>query len=342
VLTVTTFRRRAPAFSDLFTATSGRVLAAMDAADDDVPGQAPAHALALDSVGMRRRDVIYSVRSPFDPHDTVAVVCEVSLETSLPADKRGIHVSRLGDVLARSTVDVYEDLSACARHLADRIAECQYGGAVVHLDARMPYLEMVPSDHASKVSLESLRQQVCVRRSLNQTRVDAALQITHIVACPCVQQTYKHALQAAGGGGAASPSGPGGPPLMTHSQRCETTIRVCDLRGPFPIAAVLEALDAVLVRTSNTLPRDVELSTVYRAHRTPQFIEDALREAVVAVAALWPTDGAYTQIEGEARSLESIHEFDLTARLRLPGQPAGREASAVVGSSDRRSNDLPD
>lgn len=78
-------------------------------------------------------------------------------------------------------------------------------------------------------------------------------------------------------------------------------------------------MDSVLLRTCNTLPRDAELSLVYRAHREPQFIEDAPRAAAVSVACLWSPGASFGRIVGRSRSLESIHGHDLTASLTLHG-----------------------
>ena len=106
-------------------------------------------------------------------------------------------------------------------------------------------------------------------------------------------------------------------PLMTHSQRCTTKVIACDVTERRSPADMLARLDDVLVRTCNTLPRDAELSCVYRAHRSPQFIEDALRAAVMAIAGSWPSASSFHHIVGRSRSVESIHEHDLTASLRV-------------------------
>jgi GTP cyclohydrolase FolE2 len=80
---------------------------------------------------------------------------------------------------------------------------------------------------------------------------------------------------------------------------------------------VLAALDTVLVRTCNTLPRDLELACVFRAHQRPQFIEDAVRAAAVAVAGALMPGVRFRRLAVRSRSLESIHEFDLDASLAL-------------------------
>ncbi len=104
---------------------------------------------------------------------------------------------------------------------------------------------------------------------------------------------------------------------MTHSQRCVTTVMAHGITAPVPLRDMLARLDAVLCRTYNTLPRDAELAMVHRAHKNPQFIEDALRAAVVALAGAWPDATAIQTVSGHSRSQESIHDYDLTATIRL-------------------------
>jgi GTP cyclohydrolase FolE2 len=136
-----------------------------------------------------------------------------------------------------------------------------------------------------------------------------------------VQQTHRHARRLGGAAPAyrddASTAGFAHPPGFTHSQRCLTQVIARDLLRPVPLVRMLAALDAVLVRVCNTLPRDAELACVHRAHAAPQFIEDAVRAAATAVANLWPRPGAFRSVAARARSLESIHEYDLTAAITL-------------------------
>ena len=85
-------RRARRLFRDLLGATATDVLAAMDAAGDDVPGQPPAHATALDAVGIRRRDVIVAIEDPFERGGHANAVCTVEVTASVPASHRGVHL----------------------------------------------------------------------------------------------------------------------------------------------------------------------------------------------------------------------------------------------------------
>ncbi len=91
-----------------------------------------------------------------------------------------------------------------------------------------------------------------------------------------------------------------------------------DLTVALPVRDLLAALDGVLFRTQNTLPRDQELALVYRAHASPQFVEDATRQALVAVRNLLGGSQPQAAVSIRSRSVESIHDFDLFAEAVAP------------------------
>jgi GTP cyclohydrolase FolE2 len=317
------YRRRTRSFEDLFGAPAAAVLASMDAAGDDVPSRPPRQALDIEAVGLRRRDVLLTIADPFETVDTIQAICTVDVAARVPRTHRGVHMSRIGHAIAETVGIVHRDLAAYAETIADRVADSQYGAATVTVHARIPYVEEVQADRSSqrKLSLEHLH--VVARQTVrgSERSRDIGLQVTHMVACPCVQETYRHAGYATAGaadreagetGSASSPARG----LMTHSQRCCTRLMANAVREDRSVLAMLRKLDEVLVRTCNTLPRDAELACVYRAHVEAQFIEDALRAAVMAMADVWSPAGC-RGITGRSRTLESIHEHDLTAALRV-------------------------
>jgi GTP cyclohydrolase FolE2 len=319
------YRRSGQSFREMLGAAAADVLAAMDDAGDDVPCQVPREAIDLDGVGIRRHDVIISIEDPFGGQGSVNAVCSLDIAAAVPRIRRGVHLSRLGQIVAESVTVTHRDLSAYARTLAQAVAGSQYGEAQVRVHARIPYVEDVQADSAGrgKVSLEhldALARHTC-RGGANAHAV--GLRVTHLLACPCVQNTYRHATRLRDGL-ACDRSPASAMPLLTHSQRCLTTIMVHAPSESRSSVQMLRRLDDVLFRTCNTLPRDAELALVYRAHRTPQFIEDALRAATTAIADLWPSPCSFAGIVARARSLESIHGHDLRASLTLRGRGRNR------------------
>jgi GTP cyclohydrolase FolE2 len=327
-------RRTGAGFQDAFGVPAADVIAAMDRAGDDVPNQPPAHAVAIDGVGLRRHGLPVRIGDPFGSDADVMAICAVRVTAGVPESHRGIHVSRIGHVLADLASGAYRDLAHYAQTVACAVAAAQYGRAQVTVHARVPYLEELPVARAGRQKLSLEHLQIIARHTIRDgfASSDAGLRVDHLVACPCVQATYRHAKQLRSGRDLTHLADDAPAPLLTHSQRCVTTVVAHGVTVDAPTADMLMRLDDVLFRTGNTLPRDAELQLVHRAHCRPQFIEDALRAAVLAFADAWPprasAAAAFRELRGHARSLESIHEFDLTAALRVRAADLDRIARA--------------
>lgn len=316
-----------PRFRDLFDVSPDTVIREAMLADGDVPDRAPAIALAIRSVSMRRGDVVLRVSDPLGGGEERLANCVLTVGAAVPSERSGLHVSRIGDAIAASARGVQPSLEEYTVVLAATIADREYGRASVAVDARLPRVEeMDPVGAApAKRSLETLNLIVRTTVTDGEITTDAGLRVSHIVACPCVQETYKHVLRVRGIGAWAEEL-----PLITHTQRCTTTVVAGGLRRPLPVAAVLGRLDGVLVLTKNTLPRHEELAMVYRAHRCPQFVEDASRAAVVALSRALDGPGACEYLDVTSRSVESIHEYDLEASLRLDATEVWAQASTIL------------
>jgi GTP cyclohydrolase FolE2 len=327
-------RRRVETFEAIFKAPVARVLAVMNEAGEDLVDATPRVAIDLRGVGYRRAHVPVSMQDPFGSGALVTAMCNVTVECAVPRGRRGVHVSRLGDAIARSALESYTGVSAYARELALAISRSQRDEpATVAVRASIPYVEEVALETGSqpKSSLEDLVLVAKARVRHARVRIDSGIRFTHIVACPCVQKTGEHARAASlDRGSAALDAGP----AFTHTQRCTTTVTVCGLAEPLPVRDILSALDRVVVRTMSTLPRGAELAMVYRAHRSPQFIEDAVRETLWAVYTALDPVAPFDRVRARSCSRESIHAFDLTASGLLTREAAIRCTRALAAGCD--------
>jgi GTP cyclohydrolase FolE2 len=322
------FQRRSASFEETFGVGVTEVLAAIGEAGADPVANAPRVEIDLQSVGYRRSGIVIQIDDPFGSGQLVPCVATVRVGSGVPAARRGLHLSRLGDALARAVTQPYADLGELARALADTVSRTQYGEETrVDVRGRINFLEPAssPPGPAVKQSLETLHLLARARAGgrHGRVRVDAGIRFAHLVACPCVQKVWQYTRAAAAGVPPIDdPSAPG----FTHSQRCVTTVLARGLQKALPIPALLRRIDETIVRTMSTLPRGSELATVYRAHRSPQFIEDALREALWAFARV--LDGQpFTHLDGRSTSAESIHDFDLSASATLTAEQARRAAA---------------
>jgi GTP cyclohydrolase-4 len=285
----------------------------MDAAGHDIPEQRPLIQLPIEFVGLERSHVPLTIDDPFGSGAPVRLACEITLGTTVPADRRGIHMSRIGNLLAESATRSYADLVAVALDIAERLRETQYEGDTrVTLRGQLAFLEQLPSrgaQGAGKQSLESIELIAEARVTAERTSLTSGMTVDHLTACPCVQQTFRHAQPS-------SYDASGNIPSMTHSQRCRTTILLSG-SDQVPMRELLRGLDGVIFRTCNTLPRELELALVYRAHREPQFVEDAVRAVAAACRQLRPSRGPEDRIRIASRSMESIHGHDIVVDLEV-------------------------
>jgi GTP cyclohydrolase FolE2 len=104
-------------------------------------------------------------------------------------------------------------------------------------------------------------------------------------------------------------------PLMTHSQRCRTHVKLRGLAGPLNLLEILDSIDRVAVRCQNTMPREFELLTVFLAHARPQFLEDVLRDLSADLAKTLADEADTARIVIDSISMESIHDFDLHGQI---------------------------
>jgi GTP cyclohydrolase IV len=302
------YTRPEPRFEEVFGKSGRDTIASMDASGDDIAYQKPKHKLTLPSAGVSRSHVPVVLNDLFDNNSQTQLSCDVVVLTEVPATKRGIHLSRISDCIARLSERSFSTLQDYASALAEKVMSGQYGGpTTARVSGLYTYHEQVPgrTPDKDKLSLESIGLTASSELARNQSLQSAGLVFTNISACPCVQQTLKH----------ASPQGVGELPTLTHSQRCETSFTVERITGRLAVKGLLEALDSVVVRTRNTLPREYEALLVHRAHKNPQFMEDVVRQVLVCGFEHLKNQFPESSLRVTSRCMESIHAFDVTCEL---------------------------
>lgn len=313
------FQRKAHAFEDDFAVEPGKVIVAMNGAGSDVATQEPRISIQIPSVRIQRRGVPVLSKSPFGTWQNTVLPVDVTISLPVASTTRGIHVSRIGDALARLACAQHPDLRSFAHTLATDVARTQEAATCeVFAECQVSYLERVKGWKTTKdkLSLETLGVFASAKVSSDPGAVDYldGVEFSHLTACPCVQKVYQHTLAQDG----TSPPIPPSVPLITHSQRCRSRISLGRLTAALDVPALVTVLDSVLCRTQNTLPREQELRLVFEAHARPYFIEDVVREVAYTVCKeLGPSfeDGGFLHIT--SRSNESIHDFDLVAELQV-------------------------
>ncbi len=270
----------------------------------DVPEQEPSFQISLSEVGVSNKTVWIRLpqgRFPFD----------AGLYVDLPANVRGIHMSRIEEAISLLYDQDFPDPGAYARTLAVKIKERQRGSSArVRLEGKMPLVHRTSVSGKESVDTAEVEVEVHVYHDGSGgmvTRESIGLGLCHITACPCTQLYV----------GTLVPGNADSLPLLTHSQRSLTWLRLGNPGGCLCIDDLYGCLSAALHTTQDLLKRPDEAELVIRAHRVPQFAEDSVREVARQVGLrLRGILGRAEPVLIRSLSLESIHIHDVRASIQ--------------------------
>jgi len=267
----------------------------------DVPEQVPSFAIALDDVGIDGKTVWVKL-----PDGRIPLTATLTVD--LPADIRGIHMSRIEQSVAGLYEEPFDRLTDYARELHEKMTLHQRGGAgTVLLTGKRPIFRQ--SKISNQLSVDSLDVRVEVKTGKGgdgKVTVSNGIGASHITACPCTLAYNGEVF-----------SGPGECPMPTHSQRSQTWLHLSSSGSVPGYEDLLGCLEKSLHLTQDLLKRPDEAEIVLKCHKEPQFAEDAVRETAQAVGLQF--QGKLPDSTGvliESLSLESIHIHDVCCRLQ--------------------------
>jgi GTP cyclohydrolase-4 len=235
---------------------------------------------------------------------------KISAFLSLPAERRGIHASRIYEAVLDVTreKDGKRTLDQMATELAvavlERDQECSRAEVSISAKLFEPATSPVTGRPAYLSSLVSVRSVSVRDDKVRPLMKSVAVRVTGVTACPCA----KSVVQALTGE-------EGRDYTATHMQRTLAVLKLT-LRPEEHVR--LRTLTRILRESmsSTTYPglkRLDEAEVVMRTVKKPVFIEDAVREVVLKVARelghLHPGD----RITVRMRSVESLHDYDMLA-----------------------------
>lgn len=313
-MTLSNHQRSRRGFSETFARTAEQTITAMDRGGHDIPNQTPVTPLLVKRVGLKRSSIPVKLTDPFGGSEPIQLSCDVDVAVSLEGGRRGIHVSRIGDVLARLSGETYVSLQQYAGRLAETLKAAQQSeNAHTHVQGVFTYLENVVGVK-EKRSLEHLTLIADADLTPNGLSLGQGLGFSHITACPCVQETYRNSFGSDDQQFLASIADKR-MPLLTHTQRCETKLFLRGLAEQVVLRDLVACIDAGVVRSQNTLPREFELLNVQQAHAKPQFLEDVLRDLLARAYRMVRKRNTEGTIRVVSSSMESIHDFDLGGEI---------------------------
>lgn len=271
-------------------------------AGGDVPEQRPSFALPLDEVGISGKTVWVRLPQGLLPFSA-------RLGVNLAGERRGIHMSRLEEVITLLHQQPFADLRAYGVALGEEMVARQSAtSGTLTLHGLVPQLRtgMISGRESLDTVKISLKSRFWKEAGQTRDQTMLGVEVCHITACPCTQ-VYNRELFSRHDDVC---------PMPTHSQRSSTRLEV-QADGASPKYDELRAcLEEALHVTQDLLKRPDEAEIVLKSHRLPQFAEDAVRETARVVGKnLGDRLPPSSRISIESASLESIHIHDVNCRL---------------------------
>ncbi len=234
----------------------------------------------------------------------------ISAFLTLPAERRGIHASRIYEAVLnvakgngrRRTLDGMATELAIA--VLERDQDCSRAEVAISAKLFEPSTSPVTGRPAYLTSFVSVRSVSVRDGAVRPLTKSVAVRVVGVTACPCAKSLVQVLTGEEGRDYTA-----------THMQRTIAVLRLT-LRPEEHVR--LGTLTRILRQSMSSsvypgLKRLDEAEVVMRTVKKPVFIEDAVRDVVLSVARelshLHPSD----HITVKMRSIESLHDYDMLA-----------------------------
>jgi len=273
----------------------------------DVPEESPSFPLPLKMVGISGKTVWVRLADNKGGH----IPFNARILVSLEAHRRGIHMSRIEQAISSLYDREFISLPAYGKLLGDHIIKTQNARYLsLELTGHLPFIQQAPVSRLNSIdSIEVSYKAVIEKNKTGETlKTQVGAGVHHLTACPCTL-SYNEVLFD-------RYNDPW--PQATHSQRSKTRLLVSPPDdGQLPAYRDLtDILAAVLHISQDLLKRPDETELVLKAHKSPQFAEDTVREVARAAGKKFKdTLPPETQIQVHSLSLESIHIHDVECSL---------------------------
>lgn len=249
----------------------------------DVQNLTDGRNIAIDRVGVRGLTVPMTVSSVSGAQPTVA---EVSMYVSLPADKKGTHMSRFVALLA----DNHEPLSSSMmKTLLEKmlvLLEAEDG----YIEVRCPFFVTKTSPVSGLKSLMNYKIRYIAEKKQGNTRIIQEIVAPVTSLCPCSREISDYGA---------------------HNQRSQITI-AAELCGEMSLEEQIRIAEtSASCELWSRLKRNDEKYVTEFAYDHPKFVEDIIRDTANQLNAE-PRVVAY---RAEAENFESIHNHSAYAQI---------------------------
>jgi GTP cyclohydrolase I/GTP cyclohydrolase-4 len=310
----------------------------------DVQSGVPQTQISLSRVGVTGIEKILRVAQQQSSNgsggDEQLYYAQLECYVDLSPTQAGVHMSRFEEVVAEAIDEVVLGQAfkaeLLAAHIAELVRERQNGlRAEVSIAARYPETVMTPVSGLPTQEIYTLFGTAVA--SAKGTRTITGVQAQGMTACPCaqglVESGARERLTERGFDEEQIQLVLESVPVATHNQRGIGTLH---LGCPESMALEIDARDLLRIVEGSMsseiyelLKRSDEQAVVEKAHRTPRFVEDCVREMVRQVCEAYPQLGDVAFVMARQENLETIHRHNVVAeRYGLAGELRAELASA--------------
>jgi len=285
----------------------------------DVPSLPALHTLAVNRVGIAGRAIILQLNNLLDQRSPATLYCTVDAYVDLPGSSRGIHISRIQEVISQLVKATYPSVEIFASSLAEEVGNSQTAQkAYVHLNGTAIHEKATPMTQLPS----SRKVHLLVDTEWDRTdgvRQHIGVQAYNVTACPCTlaYSRYAKAIELAKMYSLEIAN-----ELIdnlitySHSQRGLVTLLVEQTGNNITMENLLTVLEGSTELALDVLKRPDEHKLTERVYARAQFTEDVIRDTFVELAkdyfsVLRPD----TNIRIESRVFESIHTSDVHSVL---------------------------
>jgi GTP cyclohydrolase-4 len=284
---------------------------------NDIQQSSPTVHVSLSRVGVTNLKRIIQIA---DGGRGILFYAELNLFVDLHPDQAGVHMSRFSDELERLvekiSIGPSQNIETLAAKLAQEVVRTQ--GAIyseVHIRAKSPMMKATP---ISGKPVEELYTLIGIAAStLNQTKHLVGIEVEGMTVCPCAQdmmRSYsKDLLIKEGFPKADAERIVSIVPMASHNQRGRGTLLIGSVQ-PVRAENLVHIVEASMSsETYELLKRPDEFFIVNKAHRSPRFVEDVVREILRNVIHVYPDMPDDTFIMAKQENFESIHQHNAFA-----------------------------
>ena len=254
----------------------------------DVQGLPDARHIAIDRVGVSKVRFPVSIRRV--DGSLVPTVAELDMTVSLPADRKGTHMSRFLEVLqdyAEDGINAERLVDAC-RHLRTRL---DAHNAFVTM--RFTHFIEKAAPVTGRIGLLDYDVVFDAASTTDGDHVDITLAAAATSLCPCSKEISEYGA---------------------HNQRCRiaATVRADGPDGPISLeelAGIVES--AASCEVYSVLKRPDEKFVTEEAYRNPKFVEDIIRDLAIRM----DQESRVRRYLITSENFESIHGHNAFAQI---------------------------